>query len=191
VRQVTPTSRGSEIQVLNRDDRLLLTNTSGKDVVIDGYKNEPYARVLADGTVELNTNSPAYYLNDDRYANVKVPSGIDGKDPPRWKEIDQAGRFEWHDHRMHWMAKSTPAQVHDQKVKTKVFDWTIPVAIDGARGRIAGTLYWTPLPGGSAPLGTIFGVTAILIVLCIGLIVVRRRRAERDQTGAAGAKEAW
>jgi hypothetical protein len=191
VRQVTPTSAGIDIQVLNRDDRLLLLNESGKDVVIAGYAREPYARVLADGTVQVNTNSPAYYLNDDRYANVKVPAGIDGKDPTRWKEVGKSGRFEWHDHRMHWMAKSTPPQVHDENVKTKVFDWTIPVQIDGAPGNIAGTLYWTPLPGGGAPLGAIFGGAAIVIVLCIAVMVVRRRRAERAQAGVSGAKEAW
>ena len=40
-----------------------------------GYDDKPYARVLADRTVQVNTNSPAYYLNDDRFGNATAPKG--------------------------------------------------------------------------------------------------------------------
>ena len=73
---ITPAADGVTVEVLNRDDRLLLHNTSGEDVVVLGYDDEPYARVLADGTVQVNTNSEAYYLNDDRFANATVPKGL-------------------------------------------------------------------------------------------------------------------
>jgi hypothetical protein len=184
---ITPATSGVTVDVLNRDDRLLLHNTSGKDVVIEGYEEEPYARVRADGTVEVNTDSRAYYLNDDRFANVDVPAGVDGKGPPQWKEIDKTGRFEWHDHRAHWMAKTTPPQVTDTSVKTKIFDWKVPVEINGARGAIAGTLFWTPLPGGGLPLGAIFAGAAILIACCIAVAVVRYRR----RVGPAREAQAW
>ena len=55
-------------------DRLELDNFSGRDVVIYDYKGKPYARVLADRTVEVNTNSQAYYLKDDRYGNAGTPA---------------------------------------------------------------------------------------------------------------------
>ena len=106
---ITPATKGVTVDVLNRDDRLLLHNTSGQDVVIRGYNGEPYARVLADGTVQVNRRSPARYLNDDRFAQVSVPAGIDGKGAPRWEEISRTGRFEWHDHRFHWMARDGAA----------------------------------------------------------------------------------
>jgi hypothetical protein len=189
---ITPAISGVTVDVLNRDDRLLLHNTSGKDVVVEGYDEEPYARVLADGTVQVNTDSPAYYVNDDRYANVEVPAGVDGKGPPRWKEIDKTGRFEWHDHRAHWMGKQRPGQVRDASVKTKVFDWQVPIEVDGTRGAIAGTLFWTPLPGGGPPLGAIFLFAGLVIACCIAVAVIRHRRrvAEADGERPEPA-EAW
>jgi hypothetical protein len=182
---LTPRSDGVSVEVLNRDDRLLLHNTSGEDVVIEGYDDEPYARVLADGTVEVNTNSPAYYLNEDRFADVDVPAGVDGDAAPRWKELSRTGRFEWHDHRMHWMAEGTPPQVRDESVRTKVYEWAVPLTVGGERGAIAGTLFWTPAPGGGAPLGLIFGVAGVLIAICIVVIVIRHRRAEASEPAAA------
>ena len=95
VTAITPQTGGETVEVLNNDDRLELHNTSGKDVVIAGYEGEPYARVLGDGTVQVNTNSKAYYLNDDRYGDVKVPAGLGTE--PRWKRLSRSGRFEWHD----------------------------------------------------------------------------------------------
>ncbi|HTE58798.1 MAG TPA: hypothetical protein VK631_00505 [Solirubrobacteraceae bacterium] len=187
---ITPATSGVTVDVLNRDDRLLLHNTSGKDVEIEGYEREPYARVRADGTVEVNTDSRAYYINDDRFANVDVPAGVDGKGPPQWKEIDKTGRFEWHDHRAHWMAKTTPPQVTDTSVKTKIFDWEVPVEIDGTGGAIAGTLFWTPLPGGGPPLTAIFAGAAVLIACCIAVAVIRYRRRVGAERPAREA-EAW
>ena len=109
VTAITPQTDGITVTVLNNDDRLELHNTSGEDVVIEGYSGEPYARVLGDGTVAVNTNSEAYYLNDDRYGDVKVPQGLGSE--PKWKKLSGTGRFEWHDHRMHWMSRSKPPQV--------------------------------------------------------------------------------
>jgi hypothetical protein len=177
VNRVTPPANGVTVTVVNRDDELLLRNAGGSDVVIYGYEEEPYARIAADGTVSVNTDSKAYYLNTERDGKVDVPAGVDSKGAPRWKELDRTGRFEWHDHRMHWMATADPAVVKDKSVRTKVFDWKVPVRIDGRSGAIAGTLFWTPAPSSSLPVGAIFAFAALVIVVCIAVIVVRRRRA--------------
>jgi hypothetical protein len=182
---ITPRTEGVTVEVLNRDDRLLLHNMSGRDVVIAGYEGEPYARVLADGTVEVNTDSPAHHLNEDRFADVEVPDAADGEGAPRWEQVSRTGRFEWHDHRAHWMATVTPPQVRDESVRTRVLGWRVPVTIGGERGAIAGTLFWTPAQAGGAPLGLIFGVAGALIAVCIVVIVVRRRRAEASEPAAA------
>jgi hypothetical protein len=182
---ITPRTDGVTVEVLNRDDRLLLHNTSGEDVVIEGYDDEPYARVLADGTVEVNTDSEAYYLNEDRFANVDVPAGADSKGAPRWKEISRTGRFEWHDHRAHWMGTGTPPQVKDESVRTRLYGWTVPLEVGSERGAIRGTLFWTPSPDGGAPLALIFGSAGVVIAICIVVIVIRRRRAEEREPAAA------
>ncbi len=191
IERITPRPEGVSVEVLNRDDRMLLRNTSGEDVMILGYDDEPYARVLADGTVEVNTDSEAYYLNDDRFADVDVPAGVDGRGEPRWKQLGKTGRFEWHDHRFHWMSEGTPPQVKDDSVRTKVFDWSVPIEVGGERGAIAGTLFWTPLPAGGAPVGAIVAGAAIVIALCIAVAVVRYRRRSAAERPQREEVEAW
>jgi hypothetical protein len=186
VQQVTPATPGLTISVLNYDDRLLLQNATGKTVVIEDYDGKPYARVLADRTVQVNTNSQAYYLNDDRYADVTVPKGLGPT--PHWKLVDRTGRFEWHDHRIHWMATTLPPQVKDQNRRTHIFDWKVPIVVGAGKGAIAGSLTWVPIDtGGSAPMGAIWGLAGLLIALSLVLLVVRRRRAGAEQP----ASEAW
>ena len=70
---------GVIVEVLNRDDRLLITNRSGRTIVIDGYSDDPYARLLPDGTVQLNDDSAATYLNEERDGQVPVPEAADGE----------------------------------------------------------------------------------------------------------------
>jgi hypothetical protein len=187
VRALSPSVSGLTVEVLNRDDRLLLHNTSDRTVIVEGYSDEPYARVRADGTVEVNTNSEAYYLNADRFANARIPAGVDPKQPPVWKPLSKTGRFEWHDHRMHYMGQGRPKQVGDPVVRQKVFDWKVPLEVDGRRGAISGVLLWTPPADEKLPLGAILAFAAVLLALCIVVIVVRRRRA----TGATEGAEAW
>jgi hypothetical protein len=179
VNRITPAVDGVTVTVLNRDDRLLLQNTSGEDVLVKGYSEEPYARIGADGTVSVNTDSEAYYINDERDGKVEVPPDADSKGEPRWEEVSRSGRFEWHDHRMHWMSEADPEAVKDEDVRTKIFDWQVPLEVGGQEAAIAGTLIWTPVASASGvPLPAILAGAAVVILLCIAVVIVRRRRAE-------------
>ena len=190
VRSITPAAAGVSARVLNFDDRIRLVNRSPDTIVVEGYQREPYARLAGDGTVQVNLSSPAYYLNDDRFATAKVPAGVRAADAPRWKTISRTGAFEWHDHRSHYMGRGVPARVTDQDVRTKVFDWTVPIEVDGRAGRIAGDLFWTPLPGGGPPVAAIVAFAAVVAGLLAAVVVVRRRR--RGAAGNAGVpREAW
>ena len=192
VNAVTPATKGVTVTVINRSDRLLLHNTSNANVLIDGYKGEPYARVKADGTVEVNTDSPAYYLNEDRFGQSKAPASADGKGAPQWKVLSKTGRFEWHDHRMHWMSQQPPSQVQGVTKKTKIFDWTVPLKVGATAGAIKGTLFWTPQVQSGPPAMAINLLVGLVILVCIGIAVVRRRRTPSAPASAsAPAKEAW
>jgi hypothetical protein len=176
INEVTPAGNGIEVEVLNRDDRLLLINSGPSTVLIEGYEGEPYARVEPDGTVSVNTDSKAYYVNEDRDGKVSVPDGVDSRGEPRWEEVSRTGRFEWHDHRMHWMSEEDPETVVDKDVRTKVYDWKVPIAVDGREGAIAGTLYWTPLPSSGLPLPLLIGLGLVVVASgCAAVLVLRRR----------------
>jgi hypothetical protein len=189
VTSVTPATKGVDVSVLNFDDRLLMHNTSGKDVTIYDYQDppKPYAQLLADGTVQVNTNSEAYYLNEDRLGETSVPANLPSE--PQWKTLSKSSRFEWHDHRAHWMGKGDPPNLKDKDVRTKIDDWEVPVEIDGQKGQIAGTLTWVPLDEGGLPVGAIFAFAALVIVLALAVFVIRRRRAAPEHEKEVA--EAW
>jgi hypothetical protein len=185
---VAPRADGVMLDVLSGDDRLELINQSSKAVVVYGYNDEPYARVLPDGTVQVNGDSPALYLNADRYlSGVQVPKGVTGEHAPRWKLVDKTGRFEWHDHRIHYMAKGTPPQVKDTGVKTKVFDWKVPLRVGTTPGAIRGELFWVPRDTSGPPVGAILGFAALLLAGGALVLVTRRRRTSDDDEAATDA----
>jgi hypothetical protein len=185
VKTVSPATQGLSIAVLNYDDRLQLVNSSGTDVLVLDYQRKPYIRASADGTVAVNTNSEAYYLNEDRFGETAVPKGLAAA--PAWKVVSRNGRYDWHDHRMHWMGKADPPQRMDQCVRTKIDDWTVPIQVSGVPGTISGTLTWVPKPSDPLPLGAIFAFAGLLIVLSLTVFVIRRRRP----AGPREKVEAW
>jgi hypothetical protein len=188
---VSPKVSGLRLQVLSLDDRLELQNTTGKTVVVKGYQGEPYARILGNGTVQVNRNSPAFYLNDDRFAAVKVPANAKPGATPSWKVVDRAGRFQWHDHRIHWMSKVPPKQVTDTSKRTKVFDWTVPVQVGSTKASVDGTLFWAGTAGGGTPVGAYAGLAAIALLGLGAVMVVRRRRGGAGAPVGASEVEAW
>jgi hypothetical protein len=186
VRTLAPPLKGIDVQVVNYDDSLELRNSSGKTVVVEGYRGEPYVRIGADGTVAVNHRSPSYYLNDDRYAEgVTVPADATPKAVPDWQTVDRTGSFTWHDHRIHWMARTVPPQVKDQGKRTKVFDWKVPLDIGGRPASLSGTLVWVGKQGGGFPIAAGIALGAVALG-GLGLVaLVRRRRAVPE------VKEAW
>jgi hypothetical protein len=199
VTSVNPQVPGLSLQVLEFADRLLLRNHSGRTVTIYGYSGEPYARVLADGTAEQNLRSPATYLNTNFYANVTVPPIANPKAPPKWVVVDRTGQFEWHDHRIHWMAPTVPPEVKNKAKRTLIFNWHVPIEVGARRGVVAGQLFWTPENSKASVVVIVVGALIVLLGLLF-VRFVRRRRSRGTTSGGTGvapgetgrsAGEAW
>jgi hypothetical protein len=193
---VHPKVPGVKFQVLDYDSYFQLTDHGNHTVVIYGYEHEPYARILPNGTVQVNHRSPAAYLNEERFGGVTVPKSANPKDPPQWKTIDKTGTFTWHDHRMHYMARNTPQQVTDTHKKTKIFNYKVPLSVDSKRGAIDGTLFWVgPADTSKLPF-LIIGAVIVIGSIALVLFVRRRRRNEPQKPdpkadSAKETREAW
>ncbi|HEX7279064.1 MAG TPA: hypothetical protein VF255_05490 [Solirubrobacterales bacterium] len=189
IEAVTPDGPGVSFQVLNYDADIELVAEDGHEVLIYGYEGEPYARVLPDGTVQKNRRSPATYQNVDRYAEAPIPAIADPDAPPVWETVDESGTFRWHDHRSHYMAKGTPPQVTDESTRTKVFDYEIPLRVDGRKGEIEGTLFWVG-PSDTSKTPFLIAGTAIVLLGGAAVVIARGRRREGDEEDRQ-SKEAW
>jgi hypothetical protein len=145
-------------EILGGDSFLVVRAEPGTEVAVPGYDGEPYVRIAADGTVEVNQRSPARWLNDARYGaeEVEVPADADPDAPPRWEVVADDGEYAWHDHRIHWMAPSLPRQVDpDAGEPQPVIDWQVPVQVDGDALAVSGELLWLPGPAPVVPVGAV------------------------------------
>jgi hypothetical protein len=195
VTQVMPSTPGVSLQVLEFADRLILTNHSGKTVTVLGYQGEPYGRVLASGTVQLNTRSPAYYLNQNFYGDVNVPSSATATAAPDWTVVDRTGRLEWHDHRIHWMSPALPPQVENRGRRTKIFNWQVPIRVGAQKAMVDGQLFWVPAGVSKAPTGAIVALVVLIVLGVLLVLFVRRRRRTGGDGGGSDAdstvKDVW
>jgi hypothetical protein len=190
ITRVVPSVPGLILHVLEFADRLIMVNHTGKTVTIYGYQEEPYARVLANGTVEVNLHSPAYYLNQSFYGDVIVPASASPSAAPRWSAIDRAGQFEWHDHRIHWMSPLLPPEVTDQAKRTKISEWEVPIRVGAQPATIYGQLFWVPEEGTKTPVAAIVALVAIALGgVALVVAVRRRRRSAALQSGGPDAEE--
>jgi hypothetical protein len=167
--RVTPSISGLDVRVVDGDDQLELTNTGGREVIVEGYEEEPYLRFTREGVFE-NQRSPAAYLNDDRFANVTVPDSADPKAEPEWKAVAAGVSYAWHDHRVHWMSPALPPKVEAAKdVEHHIFDWEVPGTVDGEPLAIDGSLDYVP-PKDTFPVGVLLGVGAASVLLFAGVL---------------------
>jgi hypothetical protein len=193
VRAITPAVEGVDAEVVGGDYQLLLTNRSRETVIVKGYDGESYLRFLPDGEVQVNDNSAARYVNADRLGQTSIPEDITPQSPVKWRRVATGGSYRWIDHRIHLTERGTPPQVKDENKRTKIFDWRVPLKVNGRPSRVAGTLTWTPKSSSGSSGDLIIALAALALALAVFVLAVWRRR--RRAAGAAprekAPKEAW
>jgi hypothetical protein len=179
---IKPHLTGVTIKVIDGDEKLLLRNGTRMTLVVLGYQGEPYLRFSSDG-VYRNGNSPATYLNQDRYANVKLPKSANAKAAPKWVKVGTGNSFQWHDHRIHWMSTIPPGPIKaTPDVAHHIFDWRVPFLADGQEYAVVGTLDYEPPDddadggGGTSSLVWILVAVAAAAIGAGTVLVLRRRR---------------
>jgi hypothetical protein len=200
LRATKPPVSGLELEVVDGDKFLLLRNSTGKQVIVKGYEDEPYLRFLPNKVVEVNTRAPSKYANEDRYALTPLPPQANSDAKPKWQVISRDGSYRWFDHRIHSMERGRPPQVKDESVRTKIFDWAVPMTVGGAQVRALGTLEWVPASSSGSSTGMIVALVAagLVALAALAFLLTRRRRA-RPAPAAPGVEpkrretvdEAW
>jgi hypothetical protein len=176
IKEIEPPIPGVRAKVLYGDDQVWLENRSGKTVVIDGYRGEPYLRFAPEG-IFVNINSPAGYLNQDRYGKSTVPKSASPEATPNWKQLAGGDVWAWHDHRIHYMSPAYPPVVSAAPDEPHhVYDWKVPATANGKRFLISGSLDYSPPPeeDDGFPLTLVIALAVVISGGMVGLFFLRR-----------------
>jgi len=137
IQSVTPSLPSGVAVDIVGSDTFVRVRSVGHDVLITGYKEEPYVHITKLGDVFVNTGSVTTLINSNRYANVDTSSFVESASPV-WKKIRADGTAMWHDHRVHWMSPKRPAPIDPAGT---VLSWKVPMRIDGVATIVSGTLF--------------------------------------------------
>ena len=156
---------GVDVDIVG-SDTFVRVQSVGHDVMVTGYKNEPYMHITTTGDVFVNDGSQTTLINGNRYGNVDTSSFVESPNPV-WRKIGTNGTAMWHDHRVHWMSPKQPAPIDTAGT---VLEWKVSMSVDGVPTTVAGTLF---LREKASMLWWLAGFAALL---CAVVLSVRRRR---------------
>ena len=170
LKEVTPAVPGLAVKVVESGSRLEVVNRTGEEVIVLGYKDEPYLRIGPDGVFQ-NRLSPATYINRTRQGEEPTEAAKNAKvGETDWEKISSEPVARWHDHRIHWMAPTDPPEARAQPDRRHVInaEWVVPLRIEGQAIAVKGDLVWEPGPS-ALPW------YALIVVLIAGVVVIARR----------------
>jgi len=185
---IEPSTAAIAVDIVGGDSLVRLRAEPGTEVSILGYYGEPYVRILADGSVQQNRQSPSVAQNETRYGQGSVPAGTASEIAarlPEWEAIGRSGEFLWHDHRAHWMSPEAPPGARPGDV---VSDQEIPLLVGGTEVSVRVVTVLQPAPSRVPVAGgaIVAGFTALM------LLSSRRRQAWLlAVAGAAAAGVGW
>jgi hypothetical protein len=145
VRGVDQAVPGITVRTVSGDE-LELVNRSGQEVLVLGYRLEPYLRLGPDGAFE-NRRSPSAYTNRFRTTPSSIPPEYDPQAPPEWRRVGDGPTVAWHDHRAHWTGPDPPAVTANPRALHLVQpDWQIPLRQGEQTMVVHGDITWVPGP---------------------------------------------
>ena len=164
---VDPPSDDIAVEIIGGDSFVELTAQPGTDVVVVGYRGEPYLWFRPDGTVWENEKAPTTYQNLSRFG-TEAPPAADPEAEPDWHQVASDHRWAWHDHRTHWMQTTRPlgAGPGDQ-----ILEAVVPLVVDDADVAVTVASTWQPAP---SPLPVWLGGIAGALA-AVGWWATRRR----------------
>ena len=171
LKSVAPAVPGLTIKVVESGSRLEVANKSGKEVVVLGYKAEPYLRIGPEG-VFRNRLSPATYINQTRVGKEPTEAARNAKvGDTDWEKISSEPLARWHDHRIHWMSPNDPPEARADPGKRHVInaEWVVPIKSGAETISVKGDLVWEPGPS-ALPW-------YLLIVMLVAAVVLLARGA--------------
>jgi deferrochelatase/peroxidase EfeB len=170
INSIEPAVPGVTVTVIENGSRLELRNSTGTDVVLLGYSGEPYAKIGPTGAY-VNDDSPATYLNADRFSLTTVPAYADATKPPVWDRVDSQPVFRWHDHRTHWMLTTVPPiAAAAPNAFHHLTSWTVGFTYGAQNVTVAGSLDWVP---GPSPVPW-FALMALLVIGVVAATFLQR-----------------
>jgi hypothetical protein len=168
---VTPPLPGLEVKVIESGSRLQVENHSGKEIIVVGYKDEPFLRIGPDGVFQ-NKLSTTTYISKSRQGQEPPEAALKAKvGDTDWEKVSSDPVARWHDHRIHWMLPTNPPEVRNDPGKRHVVnaEWIVPLRQGSEAIALKGNLVWEPGPSALPWYG--------LIVALVALVVVVGRRA--------------
>lgn len=160
VRSIEPPTSTIEVGIVGGDSFVELRVHAGVEAMVIGYEGEDYLWFRPDGVVLENQNSPATYLNANRYGGSGVPATARADAEPDWKQVASGGYWAWHDHRAHWMQNARPFGLGPGD---QILEAVIPVVVDGETVEVTVASTWQPEPS-SLPMwfGALAGVAVVI-----------------------------
>ena len=164
---ISPPVQGLTVRIREAGDKVELENTSGREVLVLGYSQEPYLRVGPDGVFE-NRRSPTSWANRSLAPAGKAPSEYDPAAEPRWQRIGSRPLAVWPDQRSHWTNPQDPPEVRRARGERHLVvpRWQIPLRQGTQTILISGTITWVPGPSPLpwALLAVVLGAALLLAV---------------------------
>jgi hypothetical protein len=164
---IIPSVPGLEARVREAGDKIELANSSGREVLVLGYSQEPYLRIGPEGVFE-NRRAPTSWANRSVSPVGQAPDSYDPNAPPRWDRISSGTVAVWPDQRSRWVNPSDPPAVRSARGQRHLVvpSWRIPLRQGEQTLLITGTVTWVPGPS-PLPWALLAAVLAAAVLVAV------------------------